>query len=184
MQHLGYILHSQGNFAEAISYYEAAIQILTEIHDLFNCAITQMSLGIVYWLTEQPAQALALYDMAEVYFRKSQDFLHLAKLSTNQGLGHLTLGAWQKAIQRFKDSAALYQKLDALEGHLNALDGLGLACEGLGAYDEAIAVFEAALGQLPLVKDDPNAELLRQELTAHLQATKAKKGRLGAPLFY
>ncbi|MBX3013625.1 MAG: tetratricopeptide repeat protein [Caldilineaceae bacterium] len=177
LQHLGNVSRNQGDYVQAARYYEKAIHVLTTIQDWYNCAITQMEFGIFYWLTDQPAQALALYDVAEAYFRKSQDFLYLAKLSTNQGLGHLTLEAWQKAIQRFKDSADLYQTMGDRFGTLNALDGLGLAYEGLGAYDEAIAVFETALDQLSLLKDDPNADLLRQELTAHLQATQAKKGR-------
>ena len=179
MQHLGNVLRHQGNYTQATRYYEQAIQVLTEIQDWRNCAITQMELGIFYWLTEQPTKALALYTSAETFSRKSQDFLNVARILTNKGLGYLTLCAWQPAIESFTASAALYEKLDDQEGHLNALDGLGLVYTGMGAYDKAIAVFTTALDQPTRAKHDPDVELLRTELTAHLQQAKEKKARPG-----
>ena len=179
LQHLGHILRHQGDYGQASQYYEQAIQVLTEIQDWYNCAIVQMELGIVYWLTEQPTRALELYGLAEPYFRKVQDSLYLAKILTNRGLGYLTLCEWQPAIESFTASAALYEKLDDQEGHLNALDGLGLVYTGMGAYDKAIAVFTTALDQPTRAKHDPDVELLRTELTAHLQQAKEKKARPG-----
>lgn len=179
MQHLGQVLRSLGKLSQATQYYEKAIYVLTEIQDLRNCAIGQMELGIVYWLTEQSSKALELYDLAEPYFRKAQDYLYLAKILTNRGLGYLTLREWQPAIESFTASAALYEKLDDRYGQLNALDGLGLTYTGMGAYGKAITVFERAFGQLSGVQDDPSTELLRTELTVHLQQAKEKKARPG-----
>lgn len=175
MQHLGNVLRNQGDYTQAVQYYENAIQVLTEIQDLRNCAITQMELGIFYWLMAQPTRALVLYMSAETFFRKSRDFLNLAKILTNKGLTYLTLCEWQQAIWTFIDSAALYKNLNDLYGQLNALDGLGLAYTGAGTYNEAIAVFEVALEQLPVIKDDPGAKLLEEELTMHQKQAQEKR---------
>lgn len=178
-QHLGYILHSQGDYAAAIPHYEAAIQILTTLQDLRNCGIAQMSLGIVYSLMQQPTQALAVYKLAESAFRKMQDYLFLAKILTNKGLDYLNLCEWQQAIQTFSDSAALYKKLDDLYGQLNALDGLGLAYCGLGLYKEASTLFETAIAQLPQGQADPSYDILGRELLSHLKEAQTKRGNDG-----
>ncbi|MCB0107207.1 MAG: tetratricopeptide repeat protein, partial [Caldilineaceae bacterium] len=166
MQHLGYVLYCEKEHAEAIHFYEAALQLLTEIQDVRNCGIVQMSLGMVYWNLQQLDRTLELYESAEAMFRKTHDPLYLAKTVNNKGLVFLDLQEWQRAKDAFTVSVALYQDLNDSYGLINSLDGLGLACCGLASFDEAVVVFASALERIDEIQEHPMYQKLKGDLTA------------------
>jgi tetratricopeptide (TPR) repeat protein len=174
MQNLGYALRGQGRYTEAITCFEQAITILEEIHDLANCAIAQMNLGIVYWYDAEPAKALEKYTLAEHTFTKLSDMHNLAKIFTNKGLGYMNLGDWVQAEKAFMASIALHQKVGDVSFRLDASDGLGLVYLGQGQYDKAIATFESALAELPQITGTPMYDYLMKVLPDHLAQARQK----------
>lgn len=174
MQHLGFVLRNQGDFNSAVPYYEAAIQILTEIQDIRNCGIAQMSLGLSYFSRQRYIDALNFLQLAEIPFRKTNDLLHLAKVTTNMGLVFLAMREWIKARDNFARSIALYEQIHDVYASINALDGLGLAYSGLASYDSAVEIFESAQAKLPMVKNHPMHDKLRQDILSHLNEARSQ----------
>lgn len=172
MQNLAYVLRGQGKYTEAITCFENAITILAEIHDLSNCAIAQMNLGIVYSLSGQRITALGIYSLVEHTFRKLHDVYNLAKVLTCKGLDYRILREWAQSEDAFVTSITLFQGISDTNWRLNALDGLGLVYLDQGKSGEAYRVFCAVFAELPQIAGTPTYDYLTKVLPDHLAQAK------------
>lgn len=92
LRDLGVALRQADNYTEAISCYEQALHLFTEVQEPSQAAVVQMNLGNVYLQLGQPERALGLYRLAEPIFQQTCDEPQLTILYRNIGEAHAQLG--------------------------------------------------------------------------------------------
>lgn len=169
LTNLGAALHSLGRYQEATEHYMEAIAILGYANEPVHWAVTQMNLGNVALMLNEPQEALRLYALAELVFQKTEDQLRLGMIESNRGIAYRKLNQWKQATDAYLSSIKRYQKIGNIELEANALDGLGLAYLGQGDYEEAVSVFSRALSLLAQFEGEPGWAYLHEEARRHLQ---------------
>jgi tetratricopeptide (TPR) repeat protein len=172
LQNLGNTLRAAGRYAEAAEYIQQAIVLLGQLHDPVNQAIARMNRGVVHIYDKDPAQALALFHLAEPIFRQVGDQLHLAMVYTNMLIVQRDLG--QLAASEDCGKKAIYYSgmLNDLKILANAKDELGLTYLAQGRKPEAIASFEAGIETIAQVPHDPFQKMVQSSLLTHLEEAK------------
>lgn len=175
IQNLGRVCYQQEDYSGAITHDRRAIKLLEANNDVFNLAVVQMNLGIVYSLCGRPEAALEQYSRAEVVFRRLQDRANLARLFTNQGIEMNNLERWDDAEALFHASSELWLALDNLQWYLNAQDMLGLAYIGRKDFDHAIQLYEEAMALSEKQAERGIAERTLASLAKHLHSAEAAR---------
>ncbi len=173
LRNLGPALRALGRYAEAIACYERAMQLFDRVYDPVQKAVTQMNLGVVYLLTEQPTAALAQFEDCEAIFQPVTDRLHLAMLYTNRGIGHRMCQEWANAEAALTAAIRLWHFLGHVASQVNALDELALTHIEQGRADAAIQILQQALGLLEQLVDDPAYCTQQKNLMLHLEQAQA-----------
>jgi tetratricopeptide (TPR) repeat protein len=177
LQNLGAALSGQARYAEAIACYQQAIDLMSQLGDIYNQSIARMNLGITFFHTGQLEDALEQFQIAEHHFRKLADRLNQAKITNNLGLLYIHLQRYDQAEQMFRISIDLYQQLKDVGRGLNAMDGLAMALLAQGRNTEALAILDAALERLQSAPQLPNYNYLLNSLQTHrAEALAAPKG--------
>ena len=104
LSNMGMVYRQQKNYIRAIEVYEQAMQLLAEVVDPVNLALTQMNLGNVYFDLDEFEKALALYQLAEPVFKQAGEVLRLGKLYRNMGR------VYQSHQQQWDEAAAAYEQ--------------------------------------------------------------------------
>lgn len=178
LQNVGEALRGAGKYEEAASHFQEAITILGTQRDVVNQAIARLSLGIVYIYSEEPAKALALFQLAEPIFRQVGDLRHLAMVYTDMMIVQRDLGHFEAAMESGTKSIRLSEILSDMTILANAEDELGLTYLVQERPDEAIANFEAGLAHVAATPINPFLEMVKKSLLAHLEEAQQVRGRL------
>lgn len=152
LQNLGIVMREQGDYEQARDLLAAATVILADVKDLAHQAIVQMNLAGTYDLLQEPQKALRILAEAQPVLRSLSDDLNYAKLLTNQGLVHLSLGNYEEAELAFAQSAERFDQLEIPSWALNARDGMGITFLERHWYPRALALFLEIKKDLPLIK--------------------------------
>ncbi|NJN95108.1 MAG: tetratricopeptide repeat protein [Anaerolineales bacterium] len=167
-------LRPQEKYQAALEAGQQAVAMFEAVHDPVQRAISQMNLGNVYLMLEQPHQALELYQPAERIFRQVHDLFHLAHINHTLGMAYRHLGEWATAEAAYRRSLDYQEKLGNLAWLVNTLDGLGLVYLTQGQLTPAITTFEMALERLMEIKGQSGYDSLRHMLVEHLHEAQSK----------
>lgn len=176
LQNLGNTLRGAGRYTDAAATIQQAIVLLGELNDPVNQAIARMNRGIVHIYDQDPAQALALFHLAEPVFRQVGDQLHLAMVYTNMTIVERDLGHFEAAEQSGRHAIHYSEIIGDLKMVANALDELGLVLLAQDKRAEANALFEQGLAIIRRVPADPFQQMVTQSLTTHLAQTADSAG--------
>ena len=172
LQNLGDALRGAGRYAEAADYIQQAIVMLGQLHDPVNQAVARMNRGVVHIYEQDPAQALALFQLAEPVFRQVGDYLHLAIVYTNMSIVQRDLGHLDAAVECGIRAIRFSQTQENHKLLANAMDELGVAYLALGRHAEAIVTFEDGLHHIDQDKPDPFQKMVKSSLLTHLAEAK------------
>ncbi|AFY75280.1 TPR repeat-containing protein [Synechococcus sp. PCC 7502] len=137
---LGICSDRLGQYKEAISYHQQALEIFTD-HDLEpECLI---NLGNAHNSLGQYKEAVGLYDKALKLSLKTSDRHRQAKSLIGLGNVQTSLGKFVKAIQFYEQAWEV--SLDHSEQKAIALRNLGNAYNTIGQYQEAMELYKQSL---------------------------------------
>lgn len=172
LQNLGNTLRGAGRYAEAAQYIQQAIVLLGQLRDPVNQAVARMNRGVVHIFEKDPAQALALFQLAEPAFRQVGDQLHLAMVYINMSIVQRELGFLDAAVECGIKAVRFSEGLEDHRILANAKDELGVAYMSLARHAEAIAAFEEGLELIDRLSPDPFQRMVQSSLATHLAEEK------------
>jgi tetratricopeptide (TPR) repeat protein len=148
---LGLIKDGQGKYAEAIGFYEKALQIkqktLPVNHSSF--ATSYGSIGLVYHNMGEYSKALSYYEKALEISQKTLPANHpdLAGFYHNIGLVYDKMSEYSKAFSYYEKAHGIFQK--TLPGNhpdlATSYNNIGGVYKNMGEYSKALSYYEKAL---------------------------------------
>ncbi len=104
LDRLGSLLHSQGNYLEALHQFQRAIRLAEEIDDRAATASLLQRLGILHIQHESYSEALQCFEEALRTMRERGHLPSVASLLHNIGNVHYLLGEYDEALQNYEQS--------------------------------------------------------------------------------
>lgn len=132
---LGVLYYETGNYRQAKNYFEKALSVLTPATPFYQALSVNYrnNLASVYIRLEEYDKADSIYKSLLAYNITKDEILH------NLGSINLTLGAFQKALQYFRQVQYSGSK------KVRLLNDMGLAFAGLKEFDSATYYLQWAL---------------------------------------
>jgi tetratricopeptide (TPR) repeat protein len=148
---LGLAKYNQGEYQEAIRFYEKSIEIYKKTLPLnhLNLAASYNNIGLVYDSMGEYSKALSYYEKALEISQKSLPPNHpsLASSYNNIGLVYKNMGEYSKALSSHEK--ALEIKQQSLPPNHPDLAGsygnIGVVYDSMGGYSKALSSYEKAL---------------------------------------
>jgi tetratricopeptide (TPR) repeat protein len=164
---IGNVLNTQGNHAEAASYFGKAIDLFEQLQDTAMRDNAMVGLGVSYLGTEQLGEARRVLE--DVLSRAGDlDWFAYAEASVHLASIHRMEGDYEVAIALYQSIINAAQSDDYLTGLALAHIGLGDTFEAQGRLDDARRVFGAGL-ELVRDKTMPETEMVLFEHAARLE---------------
>ena len=147
----GMIHARQGNYNEAVEYYEKSLEIykksLPENHP--SLAASYNNIGSVYKSMGEYSKALEYYEKSLEISEKSLPENHpsLATSYNNIGLVYDSMGEYSKALEYYEKSLEISEKsLPATHPDLaTSYNNIGLVYDRMGEYSKAVQYYEKSL---------------------------------------
>ena len=145
LNNIGVIYKLEGNFEQAIQYYEKALDWRRRTKDRFGEAQTLDNMGQSYLGMGQFDQALTYLNEALPIRREVKDQRGEGVTLDNIAGVYMGEGKHGKAIEFFEKARPVLHQAGALEEEANALTGLGGAYSMLSRFEKAAEILEQAL---------------------------------------
>jgi len=148
---LGLIKYQQGDYKEALRYYERAISIEEKILSPTDSllATSYNNIGMVYYSMGEYSQALSYYNKSLAIYEKTLPANHpdFAQSYNNIGTVYLNMGEYSQALSYYNKSLAIYEKnLPANHPSLaTSNNNIGLVYDNMGEYSQALSYFKKSL---------------------------------------
>ena len=148
---IGFVYSEQGNYTQALSYYEKALQIQLQIYGEQHpsVATSYNNIGCVYSDQGDYNKALSYYEKAlqirlQVYGEQHPD---VAVSYNNIGLVYSEQGDYDQALSYYEKALSIWSQINS-EQHPDVAVGyhnIGLVYSEQGDYTQALACYEKAL---------------------------------------
>jgi tetratricopeptide (TPR) repeat protein len=169
---LGLIKRNQGEYAEAIEFYEKSIKIQQKILSPTDpdLAASYNNVGSVYYNMGEYSKALSYYEKALEIYQKTLPPNHpsLATSYNNIGLVYDNMGEYSKALSYYEKALEIYQKtLPPNHPDLaTSYNNIGGVYDNMGEYSKALSFFERALDikQRSLPPNHPSLQDVRESI--------------------
>jgi tetratricopeptide (TPR) repeat protein len=167
---LGWAKMDQGEYEQAIKFYEQSIGTYKETPNHPDLASSYNNIGAVYYNMGDYSKALSSYEKALAIRQQSlpPNYPDLAKSYYNIGLVHSNMGDYSKALSYYEKSLAIQQQsLPPNHPDLGAsYNNIGLMYRNMGDYSKALSFYERAVenGQKSLPPNHPTLQQRRKNL--------------------
>ncbi|UJR31055.1 hypothetical protein I4U23_018565 [Adineta vaga] len=148
---LGLIKRNQGNYLEALTFYQQAFDIYQKIRpeDSIDLATTYNNIGQVQNNMGNYTEALSYYEKSMRIYEKilPEDHPSLAISYNNIGLVYKNLGDYNQALKSHKKALEIEEKI-LPSNHpslATSYKNLGLVYKSMGEYSKALLFLEKAL---------------------------------------
>jgi tetratricopeptide (TPR) repeat protein len=148
---LGIMRNRQGEYKEAITFYEKALEILKKTLPLNhpNLASSYNNIGVVYKNMGEYSKALSSNEKALEIRQQSlpPNHLNLASSYNNIGLVYNNMGEYSKALSSYEKALEIRQQ-SLLLNHPNlasSYNNIGGVYDNMGEYSKALSSYEKAL---------------------------------------
>jgi tetratricopeptide (TPR) repeat protein len=147
----GYIKSDQGQYAEAIEFYEKSIKINQKILSPTDPSLASSynNIGLVYNNMGEYSKALSYYEKALEIEQKTLPPNHpdLATSYSNFGGVYNNMGEYSKALSYYEKALEMFQKtLPPNHPSLGtSYNNIGLVYDNMGEYSKALSYYEKAL---------------------------------------
>ncbi|HEX4945970.1 MAG TPA: tetratricopeptide repeat protein, partial [Blastocatellia bacterium] len=142
---IGLLYRHLGEYQQALTYHQQALQINQEVGNPGSEALTLYSIGAVYDHVGEPKKALDAYHKALAIFQQLGDRSMEAATLGNTGVVYSGLGEQQKALEYFQRALPIKQSLRDPNGEATLLNNIGLIHNYLGARQQALESYQRAL---------------------------------------
>ncbi|CAF4185574.1 unnamed protein product, partial [Rotaria sp. Silwood2] len=149
--HLGFLKCDQGQYKEAIRFYEKSLEInrktLPEAHP--SLALSYNNIGMVYDRMGDYTKALEFYDKPHKIYEKALPPNHpdLALSYNNIGMVYNNMGDYSKALEFYDKAHQIYEN-SMLQNHpllATSYNNIGMAYYSMGDYSKALEFYDKAL---------------------------------------
>lgn len=141
----GRLACAQGDYPEARSLFQQALEIYQELSDKRGIASSWVNLGLVASMQGNHSQARAFYEKALALHREIGNLYGVATALGNLGGVAWEQGEYATAKAYYEDELALWRQLREPEGIAGSLSALGGLAQLEGDYDRAVTLFEESL---------------------------------------
>ncbi|CAF1076303.1 unnamed protein product [Adineta steineri] len=148
---LGLIKYNEGQYQEALSYYEKSLAIYQKTlpPNHINLATSYTGIGSAYESMGDYPKALAAHEKALTIRQHSLPSNHLDLAASCKNIGNVyhSMGDYPKSLSYYEKSLAIYQKT-LPPHHINLVTsymGIGNAHYSMNDYPKALAAHEKAL---------------------------------------
>lgn len=172
---LGLLAMAHARSFGGLGEYEYAVQLLDEATEIYrssnlpvNEARTQIGKIWSLALLGRYDEAFATGQWASQILEEHEEWLLLAKMTSNLGMIHYRLGQDSEALAMFDKAKALYERLGPEEAAERALarveQNRSMALRNLGQFDASVQTSQAALDMLTRTGQSADAARARQNL--------------------
>ena len=145
LNHIGLVYHHRGQYEEALTYYQQALDICQVTGDRAGEGTSLNNIGGIYQLTGQYEKALTYYERALGIRQEIGDRRGEATTLHNIGLGYRSLGQCAEALTHYKKALDIRQEVGDWRGEGISLDAIGSVYSCLRRHEEALAYYKTAL---------------------------------------
>lgn len=143
---IGFILDRQDKKKESVKYYEESLKVYKRLNNKKGINQCIMNLGSIYF-------DLGEYKTADIYFRQVLDNVRetpndqagLASAIFSLGSSNRKLGNQPKALEYYRKSLEIREKLGDLNGIALSNWGIGLVLNNTNKFEQALAHLKVAL---------------------------------------
>ncbi|WP_353933032.1 tetratricopeptide repeat protein [Okeanomitos corallinicola TIOX110] len=140
---LGLICHYQGQYNEAVKYYQQALKTNIKLEDLtseylFLKAKTLGNLGITYHNLDKYNESVQCNESSLALFRQLGDQRGEASALLGLGQDYYTLGDYEKGFDCTQQALDIAQEIGDRSNEAEALNILGMLYREMGDYEQAI----------------------------------------------
>ncbi|MGK7953442.1 MAG: tetratricopeptide repeat protein [Xenococcaceae cyanobacterium] len=145
LKNLGNAYGSQGEYQQAIDFYQQSKEITREIGDRSGVANSLGNLGNAYDFLGEYQQAINYYQQSKEIKQQIGDRSGVANCLIGLGNVYHSLGEYPRAIKCLKQSKEIKQQIGDRSGVADSLIGLGNAYYFLGEYPRVIDYYQQSL---------------------------------------
>ena len=144
-QKWGYILWRQGNYQDALTHQETALELANQIGDLAVKASALREMGVNYWRLGEYQKSEDFFLQALPIYNQLED--RLGEGSTLSSLGNLYLGQkeFKKAQDHYQLAIKKNQQVGNKRGEMSNLGNLGIIAAMEGEFTQAYSRFNQIL---------------------------------------
>jgi tetratricopeptide (TPR) repeat protein len=148
---LGEIKYQQGDYQEALSFYERALEIFEKSHPANHPSLASSynNIGLVYTDMGEYSKALSSHERALEVRQKSLPPNHpsLATHYNNIGLVYKDMGEYSKALSFYERALEIFEKSHPANhpSLASSYNNIGLVYDHIGEYSKALSFCERAL---------------------------------------
>jgi CHAT domain-containing protein/Tfp pilus assembly protein PilF len=142
---LGAISDNQGQYPQALEYYEAALALQRMIQDRHGKGVTLNNIGAVYERLGQYEVSLGFYQNALVIQQEIGDRRGEGHTLSNIGGVYSSLGRYEIALGFHQDALVIQQEVGDRRGEGHTLNSIGRAYNNLGQYEVSLGFYQDAL---------------------------------------
>lgn len=165
--------YRQADYPRALNLLASAILVAERLGDKKELASVWHNLGIIYFMQNRLAQALAAYQKSLALEEELSRPAETARSLASIGLAHSAQGQYQTAIEFFARALTIYESLDDKNEIAQALENIGNSYYEQGDYARAVEFYQRSL---PLLAANHNAaagRLLKLARVAYEQGQDA-----------
>lgn len=140
----GVAAFNEGNYEEAVSFWEQALPLYKKSADAEHEAMILNNIGLVRFHMRQYDEAIGYFTGALAIDRKRGISKDITTDLQNLGMAYSALRDYGPALSAFKEAADIADSVGDLEGRANNLYRIGITEYALGNYPEAGTYFIAA----------------------------------------
>jgi tetratricopeptide (TPR) repeat protein len=128
----------QGNYPEALRYYEESLAIRREVGDRAGEGTTLNNIGGIYDNQGNYPEALRFYEQSLAILREVGDRAGEGTTLNNIGLVYRNQGNYPEALRFYKESLAISREVGDRAGEGYTLNNIGVAYANRGLSNESL----------------------------------------------
>jgi CHAT domain-containing protein len=144
-----------------LTCYNEALAILQSHPNHPTLPVIIGNIGYLYYLRNQPQQALAYYERALKEFQKQKDLSGQAKTLNNMGQAYGAIGRNQAALQFYKRARLIFHQLGDRSHEITTLGNIATLYESSGHKQEALASYQQAIDKFETLRASTTIEEIR-----------------------
>lgn len=173
LNNIGIVYKSQLNYPKALEYLKQAHKLQSEIGET-NAAMTLTNIGVIYFESGKPNQALEYYNLAIQAFSNYPDPIGFALVNNYLGDYYRDENNFSEAEKHYQKSLEFYERLQNKFGASLALYNIGKLYSAQQKYAEAMPFASKSLAyatEIGVLDQTYHSEKLVSELYGFLNNT-------------
>ncbi|MBN2682772.1 MAG: tetratricopeptide repeat protein [Bacteroidales bacterium] len=149
---LGIANEYNGNYQEALIYYQKALKKSIIINNKSKTASCYVNIGIANKMTNNIDSAIYNYELAKTIYEETEDFRGLAFIYNNLGTVYNIKSNYPQALIAYKKSLALIEQIKDNNSKFSVLVNIGNTYYYMSQYNKASDYYFAALSESKKLK--------------------------------